>query len=342
MSPDASLFVSGVSTSIIGTAAFALLLPLLRNRQLLDIPNHRSSHATPTVRGGGLGIMVALVCGLAIGATIPHLAGEALRIVIWFGVAVAAFAALGWAEDVRGLSVRNRLGGQALISVSAMLGATMLSDLPVVLAAFAAAGGVFYVNAANFMDGVNGISAWHGTVIGAYFAALGYMSDSLGLTLAGVVTAAAFLSFLPWNAPRARMFMGDVGSYALGAAAWALCVLTVAVGTPFLVAVAPLVVYAGDVVFTLIRRAGRRATLFDAHREHTYQKVQQITGSHGASTGVVTSATVACAVVGLMGIQLPDVAPWAIAAATVILASYLVSPVLLTIRLRNRATGDRR
>lgn len=326
MNPDVTLAMSGLATFIIGTAAFALLLPLLRKLQVVDVPNHRSSHTRPTVRGGGLGIVAALVGGLAIGAVLLPLAGGALQAVIWFGLTVGSFAALGWAEDTRGLRVRTRLGGQILISAAAAMGATAIGGLPLGLAVLAAAAGVFYVNAANFMDGVNGISSWHGTVVGAYFAAIGFLSDSVGLTLAGVVTAAAFLSFLPWNAPRARMFMGDVGSYALGAAAWALFVFAVTGGTPILVAAAPLAVYSADVVVTLLKRARRHAHLFDAHREHTYQLVQQISGSHQASMSHATVATVASSAMGLWALSDPSVTLAAIGGIVAVCSVYFISP----------------
>lgn len=333
MTPSISLAITAVSTVVLGTVAHALILPLLRKRRLLDVPNHRSSHETPTVRGGGLGIVAALIGGLALGAVLLPLVETNLQVVIWFGLTVVAFATLGWAEDVRGLPITTRLGGQGIISVLAAMGATVFGGLPLGLAVLAAGGGVFYINAANFMDGVNGISGWHGVVVGAYFVAIGFMSDSHELMVAALVTAAVFLSFLPWNAPRARMFMGDVGSYALGASAWALCVCAVAVGTPLLLAAAPLLIYTSDVVFTLLRRGRRREHLFKAHREHTYQRVHQITGSHGAATAVTTGATAACAALALLGLQSPERSLWVLPTMLLVVVVYLATPTLFSRRL---------
>lgn len=332
MSPYLVVVVAAVSTVLLGAVAHALILPLLRNHQVLDIPNHRSSHTTPTVRGGGLGIVVALVGGLVLGAALLYSESANLQAVIWFGVTVVTFAALGWAEDTRGLPVSVRLAGQVVISATAAMSATAIGGLPLGLALLAAVGGVFYVNAANFMDGVNGISAWHGTVVGAFFATIGLLTNSTGLMLAGLVTAAAFLSFLPWNAPRARMFMGDVGSYALGAAAWALCVFAVTVGTPLLMAVAPLMIYAGDVVFTLLKRARHHAPLLNAHREHTYQRVEQITGSHGAATALTTTASAVCAAIGILGMWSPGMTPWTLPLIALVVVLYLATPTLLSTR----------
>lgn len=333
MSNDVSLVLSALATFIIGSGAAAILLPLLRRHQVLDVPNHRSSHSTPTVRGGGLAIVTALVGGLVTATVLVAPSAAPLPWILWFGSAVVAFSALGWAEDAWGLSIRARLAGQVLVAAAAGTAALVLSDLPTWLAAIAMLGGIFYVNTANFMDGVNGISGWNGTIVGSYFAIVGLVGDHASLTVSGAVAAAAFLSFLPWNSPRARMFMGDVGSYALGGGSWALAVAAVAAGVPILVAVAPLVVYSSDVVVTLLRRARRGDRLFDAHREHTYQRVHQITGSHQASMSHATVATLATSAIGLWTLSHPDVT-WAALAgiATVCALYFLIPPVVAGLR----------
>jgi len=328
MSPS-TIAILALSTVVLGTVAHAFTLALLRNRNVVDVPNHRSSHTVPTVRGGGLGITVALLAGLAVATFLVPLDGASRQIVSWFRFAIVAFAFLGWIEDVRGLKVQTRLGAQALISAVVAVSAAALFDLPVPLVVLAALGGVFYVNAANFMDGVNGISSWHGIIVGAYFGIVGLASGSPELSLMGIVTAAAFLSFLPWNAPRARMFMGDVGSYALGGAALALCVYAVGEGTPLLVALAPLMVYAADVLTTIVRRARRGEHLHHAHREHTYQLVQQITGSHGIATLLASTATVACAAIGLLSLRMPELIVWVLPLIGIVLVAYLATPKLL-------------
>lgn len=332
MTPSLALAIASLTALTTGTAALALLLPVLQHRQIMDVPNHRSSHTAPTVRGGGLGIVIALAVGLVIGAALSPIDTVDRLSVCWFAMTVLAFAAVGWTEDLRGLSIRTRLGFQVTIAASAAMGALWLGEIPLALASLGAVGGVFYVNAANFMDGINGISSWHGIVTGSYFAAIGLVSDSMGLALAGAVTAAAFLSFLPWNAPQARMFMGDVGSYALGAAAWALCVYALMIGTPLTIAVVPLAVYAGDVVFTLVRRARRRAPLFEAHREHVYQRLQQLTNSHQVASGIVTAATAACTGFGLLGSQSDLFQPWALLPVSLVVVVYLATPSLIVWR----------
>ena len=88
----------------------------------------------------------------------------------------------------------------------------------VLLVALCAAWITGFVNAFNFMDGVNGISGAHALIAGAVYACLGWWQHDGFLVPAGAAVAAGALAFLPWNAGQARVFLGDAGSYALGAA----------------------------------------------------------------------------------------------------------------------------
>jgi UDP-N-acetylmuramyl pentapeptide phosphotransferase/UDP-N-acetylglucosamine-1-phosphate transferase len=308
------------------TASLVLLRPLLARRQLFDVPNHRSSHTTPTLRGGGVGIATGLLVGLGVAAVLAPANGTPGIAAV--SLAVVALAAVGFAEDLRGLPVSVRLLAQLLSITIPTVGLVLLAGLPMGLGVLVALAGVFYVNTANFMDGVNGISGMHGLVVGAYFAAVGFIGGDNGLMLAAIAVGAAFLSFLPWNVPRARMFMGDVGSYALGGAAWALSAVALALGVNPVTAVAPLLVYAADVTLTLARRAARRAALTQAHREHVYQQVEQLTHSHPKAAGLVTASTLACAGIGLWNLLAPGVALWAIAGMASVLVLYLATPFL--------------
>jgi UDP-N-acetylmuramyl pentapeptide phosphotransferase/UDP-N-acetylglucosamine-1-phosphate transferase len=313
-------------TFVAVTICLALVRPFLANRRLVDVPNLRSSHTQPTVRGGGLGIAAGLIFGF--GGSVLLLTGSGTQMagIAAVGLTVSALAAVGLTEDARGLRVGARLISQALIFGIATVGVVLVGGLPVALGPLVGLAGVFYVNAANFMDGVNGISSLHGAVVGAYFAAVGYVGNAPGLALTGVATGVAFLAFLPWNAPRARMFMGDVGSYVLGGAAWALAVWALVLGVPPLTVAAPLLVYSADVIFTLVMRAMRGAPLTQAHHDHVYQRLMEITCSHGAATGSATVATILCAAMGLWSLFVPEATGWAIGFLLVVLFLYLMSP----------------
>ena len=194
-------------------------IPLLRRLAAIDTPNSRSSHTTPTPRGGGAPIAIALVLAAAL---IP--ASTALI----FGAAVAVFAAMGLADDLHGLPARGRLAMQAAAGLAAgglLAHAAGLPAAAAVTAAVAIAAWITgFVNAFNFMDGVNGISGAHALIGGVAYACLaGWRQDGFGVA-AGLALAAGACAFLPWNAGRARVFLGDVGSYSIGAALAVLAV----------------------------------------------------------------------------------------------------------------------
>lgn len=217
-----------------------------------------------------------------------------------FLAAVLYFGLLGAAEDFHGLSVYRRLGLQLTGTTIIASIALTVAHIPIALTALLALGGVFYINASNFMDGVNGISGIHGILVGGYFATIG---ASLGEDLLFIVAMAVTMSyaaFLPWNFPRAAVFMGDSGSYLLGAASWFLAAWTLVLTHDPTIATAPLMIYTLDVVVTLARRLIRREDLSVAHRDHMYQRLHQATGSHVWAASINAIFTAMCGFVGLL------------------------------------------
>lgn len=288
-----------VASAVLTAVLTAGVRPYLAHLNVVDVPNGRSSHVTTTLRGGGLSplaivVGVALVVALVPASPFP---GDLPTFAALAGI--LALGTLGWVEDRRGLPVRVRLAAQVV--VGAAVAAVLVVDGAGIPAAVVIAGSVpFIVNTTNFMDGVNGISASHGVAWGAYFCVVGSASNTSGLALLAVCGAGAFLGFLPWNFPRPRLFLGDVGSYTLGGLLWALMALAVLAGVNPVVAVAPFAPYAADVVLTVLRRARRGENIAEAHREHAYQVIHQRAGSHAVATISVLAATVATSVSGLL------------------------------------------
>src|SRR5205807_9801896 len=101
-------------------------------------------------------------------------------------------------------------------------------------------GYVAVVNAVNFMDGINGISAAQGMVGGTAYALVGLVAGQSSLLSIGTVTAAAMAAFAPFNVPRPWVFLGDTGSYGMGAALAGLAVLALSSGLPVATAIGPL------------------------------------------------------------------------------------------------------
>ena len=269
--------------------------PILRRNNMVDVPNERSSHTAPTYRGMGLATaaatLLAFVMATMFGWT--YRSSESLQLAVTIAVAILCALALGWLEDIHGVSIMRRAGLQLVIGLLVSVSFATVQGtnvLVLILGAIFIAG---YINVANFMDGINGISGAHGLVAGLAYALTGWMVNLPWLALAGVAVAGAFAAFLPWNVrPGKNVFLGDAGSYVLGAALGTLAVGAWFADVPFLLAFAPLMTYLADAGTTLFRRFMAGEQWYKPHRTHTYQRLTDVGFSHLGSTAVVTGTTI--------------------------------------------------
>jgi UDP-GlcNAc:undecaprenyl-phosphate/decaprenyl-phosphate GlcNAc-1-phosphate transferase len=325
--------MTAVACGAFVTVAEPVTIRLLRRAAAIDVPNGRSSHSVPTPRGGGLPMAV----GVAAAALLVQVQGTVVQrsVAVGFAAAVVAFAAIGFADDLTGLPAGWRLVLQGLASLA--IGAVLASRSglpPALSAAVTAVIAVWligFVNAFNFMDGVNGISGAHALIAGAAYACLGWWLPDPFLAVAGAAVAAGALAFLPWNAGRARVFLGDVGSYGLGAALAVLAAYcVVARGIPLEAALAPLALYLTDTGWTLQRRIRSGAPVFQAHRTHTYQQLCDIGWSHQRVTTATATVTTALCLLGAASLTgNPALRGAADLTAVGLLAVYLRLPVFL-------------
>lgn len=302
--------------AIITVGAVALVLalvlplfvrPLLARAGVLDVPNERSSHTVPTIRGMGITTAAALVCALIVAACLPQTGNEAqtrltLAVIV---IVVASAAAIGWVEDIRGISIKVRAGLQLFLgalatAVVAVLdpGGQQLWLIPV--GAFAVAA---YINVANFMDGINGISGSHGFLVGGFYAYAGFMTGHSWLVYGGIALALAFAGFLPWNLSKNRVFLGDVGSYLLGAAISVMAMCAFLAGVPAEYIFSPVLIYLVDTFVTFLRRLIAGERWYVAHRQHVYQRLNIVGLSHVQASGVVCAATVLVSVLGIIAAE---------------------------------------
>ena len=262
-----------------------VVLFLLRRLHKLDTPCARSCHTTPTPRGGG----VAPAIGAGAGLVTSEISGEPFLALLAAG---ALFGLIGLVEDLRGAPALPRLTAQLVVAVALL--PWLLSDLggPLVWRVLFGGGVVVwiasYVNAFNFMDGINGISVAQVVVAGLTWWAVAQWHGVEALATGALVLTMAALGFLPFNFPRARMFLGDVGSYFIGAWMAVLAVLGLRAGIAFEAVFAPLALYLADTGATLVRRARRRDTWYEPHRDHAYQRLHhQVGWSHTRTTAVI-------------------------------------------------------
>lgn len=249
-------------------------------RGVLDVPGHRSSHVVATPRGAGIGIVVAVLVA-ALGASPPPAGVVAAALSVGFA------GLLGLVDDLRPLSPGLKFAGQAFAGLPVALAFPMPLDglmpfLPTFVGMAASwAVVLLFVNAWNFMDGIDGLAAVAATVVGLV-AWVSIGAAPLALLLA-MTTAAACVGFLPLNAPRARAFMGDCGSHALGMMVAILLLAADGAGgrLPILAACAPFLV---DVLGTLAKRARAGEPLASAHRRHLYQLATRCGYSHARVT----------------------------------------------------------
>lgn len=238
------------------------------SRLALDEPNARSLHAAPTPRVGGLlTVPWALAAGLI-------LTGE-YKITV---VLAATLCGFSFIDDRAGLSAGVRLLVHLTISVMAMLASGIGAWSSVALLALAVA---WMINLFNFMDGADGLAGGMAVIgFGAYGVAASVSGDG-ELALLSFCVAAGVLGFLAFNFPPARIFMGDAGSTTLGFLVGALGVVGWQRGVwpawfPMLV-FSPFIV---DATVTLMQRALRREKVWQAHREHLYQKLVRMGWTH--------------------------------------------------------------
>jgi UDP-N-acetylmuramyl pentapeptide phosphotransferase/UDP-N-acetylglucosamine-1-phosphate transferase len=291
------LFLLG-GLAALGTAI--LTFPVrtqLERLGVVDIPNVRSSHSRVTVRGGGLamvGIIVALIACLAVTQR-----DWELTVLI---AAVLVLSTVSMADDIRSISPVVRILVHSTCAILAV-GTFGLKELEiavnpgfsvnvpsaiVLLIQFLWVVG--YTNAFNFMDGINGIAAGQAAVAGLGTAAFMSLYGNAGTSaVIGAIVGGAALGFLPHNFPRARVFMGDVGSATLGYLLATDLILACRDSGWFVLL--PLfmlhVNFVLDTGITMLRRWWRGEQIWKAHREHFYQRLVRTGKSHTFTTGSV-------------------------------------------------------
>ncbi|HEX6842885.1 MAG TPA: glycosyl transferase [Stellaceae bacterium] len=314
------------------------VLAWLTRRAILDRPVARSAHRVPVPRGGGLALMPPVIAAwlvlAALGRAPPAGAGIA--------VLAGCLAALSWLDDVRSLPAWLRLGAHlaaAAIGLALLpgAGAVFQGVLPPLLDRVATALlWVWFVNLFNFMDGIDGITGVETAAcgIGVALVVLSLGSDADGSAVLALTLAAGALAFLRWNWHPAQLFLGDVGSVPLGyLLGWLLLALAAkGVWAPALIL--PLY-YLADATITLGRRILRRERVWEAHRQHFYQRARGNDGNHAAVALMVLAADVLLVLLALLALVEPRCA---LAGAGLVVAALLAA---MAQRARRGASGRR-
>jgi UDP-N-acetylmuramyl pentapeptide phosphotransferase/UDP-N-acetylglucosamine-1-phosphate transferase len=263
----------------IGLAGTWLARGYALRHALIDQPGERRSHDTATPRGGGIAIVAALLFALA-WLALADPAGRGLHAAI--GAGLLLVAGIGWIDDHRPLSPWLRLATHAVAALILSVG-VLVAGGGLASAALAFVLALSLVNIWNFMDGIDGLAASQAGV-----AALGYalFAGSGAVAWLGLALLAACAGFLPFNLPKARVFLGDVGSGAIGfTLAALLSMLLVAQDwhvAPLLLL--PVCAFIVDAALTLGTRMVRGERWWLPHTQHAYQRWTRRTGRHGVAT----------------------------------------------------------
>ena len=270
--------------------AAAILVYFVRGwaerKAILDHPNERSSHDVPKPRGGGIAIVVITLAGSAWWWT-PRVAVVA--------AAALVIAIVSWIDDVRHLPATLRLGVQSLCAIAVLVAYPTGAFAPLAFLWI-----VGLTNAYNFMDGIDGIAGGQAVVAGAAWALFGMLTQQPLVAMLGLLIAGSSAGFLMHNWQPSRIFMGDVGAAFLGFMFASLAVM--AWPNVRLAAAGVLVVwpFVADAAFTFVRRALRKERVWEAHRSHIYQRMNQRGMSHAAVSMIYTALAAVGAIGGLL------------------------------------------
>ena len=268
----------------------------------LDIPNERSSHITPTPRGGGIAFVATSLIGFLLLLLNNALNGTELLALCSAGSIVAIAGHLDDRQKISGATVRLVL--HAISAIILVVGVGIPSELAlfertvntgIVGSILGVVYLVWLLNLFNFMDGTDGIAAGEAIFVVIAGAFLNYhvLSDA-NHSAAAVAIAASTFGFILYNWSPAKIFMGDVGSGYLGIVIGGLSLIAANQDPELLwVWIILLAVFVSDATVTLIRRLLRKQKPHVAHRSHAYQHLAIRLNSHAKVALLVLAVNIA-------------------------------------------------
>ena len=289
------LWGPGILSFVVAFVALRLLIGPFA-RFALDHPNERSLHERPVPRTGGIAVLAGMASVIVF-----------LQHAYWLPLALALIlAAVSLVDDLRDMPTPVRLIAH-LTAAAVLVGNALWPGHPlgVVLLVIAIA---WITNLYNFMDGSDGLAGGMAVLGFGTYAVAAYLAGDPVLAALCVAIAGAAAAFLTHNFPPARIFLGDVGSIPLGFLAGALGVVGWQGGLwPLWFPVLVFGPFIGDATLTLIRRLLRRERVWQAHRDHYYQRLVRMGAGHRGTALVGYAVMAACAAMALFGRTQPPI-----------------------------------
>jgi len=283
---------------------------------ILDHPNDRSLHESPVPRTGGLGLHAGVL--LAAGIAAPGLSAA-----LW--IAFGVLLLVSFLDDARGVPASWRL--VAHVAVSALFAAAVLPpDHGPFVIAVATLAIAWMVNLYNFMDGADGLAGGMALIGFSCYGVAAWLAGSTAFALLNFSIAAAAAGFLFFNFHPARIFMGDAGAVPLGFLAAALGLIgwiqrdwtwwfPLLVFSPFIV----------DATVTLALRLARRDKVWQAHRNHYYQRLVRMGWGHRQTALAEYGLMLACGAAALAALAMTAMAQIVILATAAIVYVALIA-----------------
>jgi UDP-N-acetylmuramyl pentapeptide phosphotransferase/UDP-N-acetylglucosamine-1-phosphate transferase len=258
----------------VACAVLVLVLRPLLARYAMARPNVRSSHKIPTPQGGGVAVIAATIAAVTLASAVFGVRTDSMVPIL---AAVIFIACVGAADDLRPIPALPRLLLQtaaiAILFVALPKGFQLFGFLPFWLErALMLIGALWFINLANFMDGLDWMTVAEIVPITAALALFGISGHLTNTTtIIALALGGAMLGFAPFNRPVAKLFLGDVGSLPIGMlAGW--CLLQLAGNGHLIAALLLPLYYLADATVTLFRRIGNGEAIWIAHRSHFYQR----------------------------------------------------------------------
>ena len=284
-----------IFAALLGWLLISIAKPYL-SRNFLDRPNSRSSHITPTPRGGGLAFVLVASISSVVAFVVQSSSLETSFPLLAAPLIAMPLAIIGFIDDHQSLPATWRYAAQLTTALALVLISPLISFsfglLPLILLLMIAVTAV--INFTNFMDGLDGLVA----------GCMAFVITTAAIQLSAPwpiwALVGALLGFLVWNWSPAKVFMGDVGSTFLGvvfafmvlqSSSWYQATALLLVSTPLL----------GDAFICVLRRFMAGQQVFEAHRLHLFQRLHQSGWPHSYVSCLYIAATAVLAIAFLWG-----------------------------------------
>jgi len=295
-----NFFLAAVISFIIGIVSAAILTKVGFNLGLADIPNQRSAHHIPIPKGGGVGIPIA--------AVIVSLFINTVYILIGLAFFLSVIALI---NDRKGIPVSLRLILEFTLSIAIILvykinGLIYIYNnysllVVIALVLFLSIFIVATTNFFNFMDGINGIAGFEAMISFVFlgFFAL-YLKEFPEIAIITFAVSSASVGFLLLNFPKAKVFMGDVGSVFIGFLFAGTVIYLVSNVKEFILLTLFLSIFYIDTFSTILIRILNKKNILKAHKYHLYQKlVHNLGWTHLKVTVCYSIAQIFICIIGL-------------------------------------------